>query len=63
VTRKRLVDSEGIINPLAFYNYLSAWYANDALAYSASMANIHPQPREWTHEPADKNQLGSKCMD
>ena len=36
VTQVRLVDSEGIINPRAFYNYLSAWAWNDGLAYGAS---------------------------
>jgi patched 1 protein len=39
LTRARLVDSDGIINPRAFYNYLSAWATNDALAYSASQVN------------------------
>lgn len=36
VTHVRLVDSEGIINPKAFYNYLSAWTWNDGFAYGAS---------------------------
>lgn len=36
VTTNRLVDSEGIINPKAFYNYLSAWASNDVFSYSAS---------------------------
>lgn len=36
VTTNRLVDSEGIINPKAFYNYLSAWASNDVFPYSAS---------------------------
>lgn len=36
VTQVRLVDFEGIINPRAFYNYLSAWAFNDVLAYGAS---------------------------
>ena len=30
--RNRLVDSHGMINPSGFYNYLSAWYSNDAMA-------------------------------
>lgn len=34
--RNRLVDSEGIINPKAFYIYLSAWASNDVFSYSAS---------------------------
>lgn len=36
VINGRLVDSEGIINPKAFYNYLSAWASNDVFSYSAS---------------------------
>ena len=36
LSRNRLVDSHGIINRNAFYNYLSAWYSNDAMAYSYS---------------------------
>lgn len=49
----RLVDDEGIINPKAFYNYLTAWVSNDALAYIASQANIIPMPRFWYHERSD----------
>ncbi|KAK0164434.1 hypothetical protein PV328_003065 [Microctonus aethiopoides] len=47
ITQVRLVNSEGIINPRAFYNYLSAWTSNDALAYGASQANLRPEPRQW----------------
>ncbi|XP_043484332.1 protein patched isoform X3 [Leptopilina heterotoma] len=47
INQVRLVSSEGIINPRGFYNYLSAWASNDALAYGASQANIRPMPREW----------------
>lgn len=36
VTTNRLVDNDGIINPKAFYNYLSAWASNDVFPYSAS---------------------------
>ena len=46
----RLVDEEGIINPRTFYNYLSAWVTNDAMAYSASQADIKPEPRSWVHD-------------
>ncbi|XP_075216920.1 protein patched isoform X2 [Lycorma delicatula] len=53
VTQVRLVDSEGIINPKAFYNYLSAWTANDALAYGASQANLRPEPKLWYHAATD----------
>jgi len=49
----RLVDGEGIINPKAFYNYLSAWASNDALAYGASQANLRPEPRPWYHAAED----------
>ncbi|KAK7490526.1 hypothetical protein BaRGS_00018312 [Batillaria attramentaria] len=55
VMKVRLVNSEGIINPSAFYNYLSAWFSNDAMAYSASMANLHPQPSYWIHIPYDND--------
>ncbi|XP_046388102.1 protein patched [Ischnura elegans] len=53
VTTGRLVDSDGVINPKAFYNYLSAWASNDALAYGASQANLRPEPRHWLHSPSD----------
>ncbi|GLH01274.1 Protein patched [Gryllus bimaculatus] len=53
VNQVRLVDSHGIINPKAFYNYLSAWTSNDVLAYGASQANLRPQPRQWIHAPDD----------
>lgn len=48
VTQVRLVDADGIINPRAFYNYLTAWYSNDALAAGASQANLRPTPRLWS---------------
>lgn len=53
VSYVKLVDSEGIINPKAFYNYLSAWATNDALAYGASGANLRPEPREWQQWPSE----------
>ncbi|CAD7011873.1 unnamed protein product [Ceratitis capitata] len=49
VTQNRLVDSEGIINPKAFYNYLSAWATNDVFAYGASQGKLHPEPRQYYH--------------
>ena len=49
----RLVSRDGIINPAAFYNYLSAWYSNDAMAYSYSQATIEPVPKDWFHDPQD----------
>lgn len=39
VKHGRLVNSDGIINPKAFYNYLSAWASNDVFSYSASQVN------------------------
>lgn len=54
ITHNRLVDVEGIINPKAFYNYLSAWAWNDA-AYAASQSNLRPSPRTWIHSPSDKH--------
>lgn len=54
ITHNRLVDLEGIINPKAFYNYLSAWAWNDA-AYAASQSNLRPSPRMWIHSPKDKH--------
>ena len=51
--RARLVSETGIINPAAFYNYLSAWYTNDAMAYSYSRASLEPTPKEWFHDPRD----------
>ena len=47
--RVRLVDDEGIINPSGFYNYLTAWTSNDALAYASSAASFYPLPKEWIH--------------
>ena len=58
--RNRLVDVHGIINPSAFYNYLSAWYSNDAMAYSYSQGNLVPTPREWFHDARDEDLLVHK---
>jgi patched 1 len=54
ITHNRLVDGDGIVNPKAFYNYLSAWAWNDA-AYGASQSNLRPMPRMWIHSPKDRN--------
>lgn len=51
----RLVDSEGIISPDAFYNYLTAWVSNDAMAYASSQANFHPEPKIWLHDALDRD--------
>lgn len=39
VMTSRLVDTNGIVNPKAFYNYLSAWASNDVFSYSASQVS------------------------
>ncbi|XP_011180139.2 protein patched [Zeugodacus cucurbitae] len=49
VIQNRLVDSEGIINPKAFYNYLSAWATNDVFAYGASHCKLNPHPHTYYH--------------
>ena len=54
------MDVHGIINPSAFYNYLSAWYSNDAMAYSYSQGNLVPTPREWFHDARDEDLLVHK---
>ncbi|KAK2149885.1 hypothetical protein LSH36_433g03015 [Paralvinella palmiformis] len=46
VFQGRLVDKDGIIYQDAFYNYLTAWAAIDALAYYSSDANLQPMPRD-----------------
>ncbi|KAM7092445.1 protein patched homolog 1 isoform 2-T3 [Molossus nigricans] len=53
LTKRRLVDADGIINPSAFYTYLTAWVSNDPVAYAASQANIRPHRPEWVHDKAD----------
>lgn len=63
MTRQRLVDADGIINPGAFYIYLTAWVSNDPVAYAASQANIRPHPPEWLHDRTDsmpETRLSSK---
>lgn len=63
LTRQRLVDADGIINPNAFYIYLTAWVSNDPVAYAASQANIRPHPPEWLHDRTDsmpETRLSSK---
>ncbi|XP_020815064.1 protein patched [Drosophila serrata] len=53
VVTNRLVNSDGIINPKAFYNYLSAWATNDVFAYGASQGKLYPEPRQYFHQPAE----------
>lgn len=51
--KRKLVDENDIINPRAFYNYLTAWVSNDALTYSASHAVFKPEPKQWIHDSTD----------
>ncbi|XP_055853785.1 protein patched [Episyrphus balteatus] len=53
VAENRLVDRDGIINPKAFYNYLSAWATNDMFAYGASQGKLRPEPRAYEHSPLE----------
>ncbi|KAL7737873.1 hypothetical protein ACLKA6_006249 [Drosophila palustris] len=53
VVTNRLVSSDGIINPKAFYNYLSAWATNDVFAYGASQGKLYPEPRQYYHAPTE----------
>lgn len=43
---KKLVN-DGIIDPKAFYNYLSVWNCNDQMSYSSSQANLMPKPFQY----------------
>lgn len=43
LTSNRLVKEDGIINPKAFYHYLTVWYNSDPLAYSASQVGFQWQ--------------------
>ncbi|XP_060536797.1 protein patched [Cylas formicarius] len=46
IFKKRLV-TDGIIDPKAFYNYLSVWNSNDQISYSSSQANLTPKPFQY----------------
>lgn len=46
IMNKKLVR-EGIIDPKAFYNYLSVWNCNDQMSYSSSQANLTPKPFQY----------------
>ncbi|KAL7885043.1 hypothetical protein AOLI_G00078130 [Acnodon oligacanthus] len=59
LTKHRLVDADGIINPSAFYIYLTAWVSNDPVAYAASQANIRPHPPDWIHDRTDSIPISS----
>lgn len=47
IFKKRLVNDGGIIDPKAFYNYLSVWNSNDQMSYSSSQANLIPKPFQY----------------
>ncbi|KAF7991588.1 hypothetical protein HCN44_008959 [Aphidius gifuensis] len=53
ISRNRLVDNDGIINPRGFYNYLTSWATNDAFAYETSQGNLRPLPKEQMHDRRD----------
>lgn len=53
VESNRLVDEKGIINPKAFYYYLTAWVINDVFTYTTSEANFRPEPKIWNDNPDD----------
>ncbi|XP_052776119.1 protein patched homolog 1-like isoform X1 [Mya arenaria] len=55
VKNVRLVSKEGIIYPPAFYNYLTVWVSNDALAYSYTMAEIRPTTQSWPFDASYNN--------
>ncbi|XP_050314836.1 protein patched [Anthonomus grandis grandis] len=52
ILRKRLVH-DGIIDPKAFYNYLSVWNSNDRISYSSSQANFTPKPFQYESSKAE----------
>ncbi|KAJ8913185.1 hypothetical protein NQ315_009022 [Exocentrus adspersus] len=52
IFRKRLVN-HGIIDPKAFYNYLSVWNCNDQMSYSSSQANLTPKPFQYYTSKAE----------
>lgn len=52
IFRKELVN-DGIIDPKAFYNYLSVWNSNDQMSYSSSQANLTPKPFHYYSSKAE----------
>ena len=51
-----------MINPSAFYNYLSAWASNDAMTYGFSQVSIVPEPKHWHHDSRDAGLIIPKSM-
>lgn len=52
IFKNRLVEN-GIIDPKAFYNYLSVWNSNDQMSYSSSQANLTPKPSQYYSSKAE----------
>ncbi|XP_063929416.1 protein patched isoform X2 [Zophobas morio] len=52
IFKKQLVTN-GIIDPKAFYNYLSAWNSNDQMSYTSSRANLTPKPSQHYSSKAE----------
>ncbi|CAH1965017.1 unnamed protein product [Acanthoscelides obtectus] len=52
IYKKRLVV-DNIIDPKAFYNYLSVWNSNDQLSYTSSQANLIPKPFQYYSSKAE----------
>lgn len=52
ILKKRLVRNN-IIDPNAFYNYLSVWNSNDQISYSSSQGNLTPKPFEYESSKVD----------
>ncbi|CAH0562221.1 unnamed protein product [Brassicogethes aeneus] len=52
IFNKRLVTNN-IIDPKAFYNYLSAWNSNDQISYTSSQANLVPKPFQYYSSKSD----------
>ncbi|CAH1121961.1 unnamed protein product [Ceutorhynchus assimilis] len=52
IFKKRLVQG-GIIDPKAFYNYLSVWNSNDQISYSSSQADLTPKPFQYYSSKAE----------
>lgn len=53
VETNRLVDASGVINPKAFYHYLTAWVMNDVFTYANTEANFKPEPKIWSYDLQD----------
>ncbi|PAV61734.1 hypothetical protein WR25_11154 isoform D [Diploscapter pachys] len=43
----KMVDTDDVINPEGFYNYLTGWYNVDNMMYYVSQASFFPAPPGW----------------